>query len=71
MEVTRWFNRSKLKKVMFGKDINEIWHLRTVYLDKDSLKITIVKSAISEDTMRVIVNLYIGVDINSTLKMIS
>ena len=69
MEVTRCFCRSRLKKILFGKDENDVWHLKTIFLDKDSLKITIVRSDISDDTMRVIVNLYIGVDVNSTIKI--
>jgi len=62
-----WFDRSELKKVGFGKDDNDVWHLRTVHLDRNSLKIHIVKSYISDDTIELMVNVYLGIDVNSKI----
>ena len=55
------FNRTKLKKVFFGKDEDNVWMLRTVWLDRDSLNISIVKSFITDDTMGLIVRMYLDV----------
>lgn len=60
IKATKCFNRSELKKILFGKDDNDVWHLKTVYLNRNSLKITIVRSCISDDTMGIIARLYYG-----------
>lgn len=65
--VTKVFDRKNLKKVIFGKNHNNIWCLKTIRLDKDSLQISTVVSFITDETMDWITKIYLGIDVNSTI----
>ena len=60
VKVTSYFMRDQLKKVYIGQSDNKDWYIKTVYLDKDTLRPMIIKTALSNNTMELLTNQYLN-----------